>query len=219
MLIFASIVVFVELLFIYSASPKKLEIKFIGTNSITVIYGSYFFLPFTTKVKKYKDLKRAYIQERIEKNKSNTYKLYDLVLEFPKKSLVLFKNKNKDNTLLEYCDQINKSISYFEDCFISEDTAISKTKAILILFIFTPLACFFPPKHSEKNYFEDLTQHFNILILASGILLLFIMLSLIVNLFINIKNSKSFTVLMDYNIKEKVDIDSETKRINDSVIK
>ncbi|MBR3628457.1 MAG: hypothetical protein IKN42_06395 [Elusimicrobia bacterium] len=216
-LIFAFIAAFFELLFIYSSSPKNLEIKFIGANSIAIIYGSYFFLPFTTKVKKYKDLKRAYIQERIEKNKSNTYKVYDLVLEFQKKSLVLFKNKNKDNTLLEYCDKINKSISSFENCFISEHTSISKTKALLLLLIFTPLACFIPPKRSEKSYLEDVTQHFYILLAATGILLFFIILSLIVNLFLKIKNNKNTTLTVEYNIKEN--IDSEAKRINNSIIK
>ena len=216
-LIFAFIVVFFDLLFIYSSSPKNLEIKFIGTNSITIIYGSYFFLPFTTKVKKYKDLRRAYIKERIEKNKSNSYKVYDLVLEFQNKSIVLFKNKNKDNALLEYCDKINRSISNYEDCFISEHTAISKTKALLILIIFTPLICFIPPKHSKNSYLEDIQQHFYILIVASGILLLFIILSLIVNSFTNLNKKNTSTI--DYNKKENIDMDSEIKRINDSLIK
>lgn len=219
MLIFASVAVFFELLFIYSASPKKLEIRFINNISIVTIYGSYFFLPFTTKIIKYKNLKKAYIKERIEKNKTRTYKVYDLVLEFEKKSKIIFKGRSEADELLQYCDKINKSISSFENCFISEHTSISKTKALLLLLIFTPLACFIPPKRSEKSYLEDVTQHFYILILASGILLFFIMLSLIVNLFVNIKNSKSSTILTDYNVKENLDIDSEAKRINDSIIK
>jgi hypothetical protein len=38
-------------------------------------------------------------------------------------------------------------------------------------------------------------------------------------LFINYKNNKNITTSLDYNIKENIDIDSEAKRINDSLIK
>jgi len=218
-LIFASIAVLFELFFLYVASPKQLKIEFINNISIVTIYGSYFFLPFTTKITKYRDLKKAYIKERIENNKGHTYKVYDLILEFQANSIVVFKGKSKEETLLQYCDQINKSVSSFEDCFISEYTSISKAKALLFLLIFTPLVCFIPPKHSKNTYLQDVTDHFYILMAATGLLAVFIILSLLVNLFINAGSKERQSLTIDYNKKENVDIDSEAKRINDSLIK
>ena len=218
-IIFASIAVLFELFFLYVASPKQLKIEFINNISIVTIYGSYFFLPFTTKITKYRDLKKAYIKERIENNKGHNYTVYDLMLEFQTNSIVVFKGKSKAETLLQYCDQINKSVSFFEDCFISEYTSISKAKMLLFLLICTPLVCFIPPKHSKNTYLQGVTNHFYILMAATGLLAVFIILSFIVNLFINVGPVKRQLITIDYNKKENVDIDSEAKRINDSLIK
>ena len=62
-------------------------------------------------------------------------------------------------------------------------------------------------------------KNFYIYLTATGIFAIFMILSLIINLFINAKNNKNFTISTDYNIKENIDIDSEAKRINDSLIK
>ncbi len=208
-----------ELAFIYVASPKKFELKIIDNTIIAIIYKNYFFLPFTTKIKRYKDIKEACIKSRIEKNKYSSYTVYDLVLNFQKKSIILFKSNKDREELEEHCKKINQSIVSFEECFISEPTITSKKTAILIVLFFSPLLIFIPPKHSRNSYITDITQNFYIYLVTTGILATFMILSLIINLFINAKNSKDITLLTDYNKKENVDIDSEAKRINDSIIK
>jgi hypothetical protein len=216
-LIFAFIVGLFELAFIYSASPKKIEVKFINNLSIVTIYESYFFLPFTTKITKYKNLQKAYVKERIEKIKGKSYEVYDLFLEFPQGSKAIIKQKSNKDEVLKYCEQINQAITSFEDCFVSEYSAVSKKSAVLILMIFTPLVFFIPPKYSNKSYLEDITQHFYILIATSGLLFVFVILSLIVNLLIKIFNIRKQPLITDYNTKK--DIDTEAKKINDSLIK
>ena len=96
---------------------------------------------------------------------------------------------------------------------------MSKKIAISIVLFLSPLLIFIPPKHSRNNYITDITQNFYIYLTATGIFAIFMILSLIINLFINAKNNKNFTISTDYNIKENIDIDSEAKRINDSLIK
>ena len=218
-LIFASIAGLFELAFIYSASPKRIEVKFVNKTSIVTIYGSYFFLPFTTKITKYKNLQKAYVKERVEKIKGKSYEVYDLVLEFPIGSKTVIKQKSNKDEVLKYCEQINQSITSFEDCFVSEYSAVSKKTAILILVVFTPLVFFIPPKYSNKSYMEDITQHLYILIATSGVFLFFIILSLIVNLFIKLFNKKYKSSVNEYNNKEDINIDKEAKKINDSLIK
>lgn len=208
-----------ELAFIYAMSPRKFELKIIDNTLTAIIYKNYFFLPFTTKTKRYKDIKEAYIKSRIEKDKHSSYTVYDLVLNFPKKSIVLFKGNRDKEELEEYCKKINQSIVSFEECFISEPTITSKKTAVLIVLFFSPLLVFIPPKHSRNSYITDITRNFYIYLVATGILAAFMILSLIINLFVNAKSSKDITFSTDYNTKENVDIDSEAKRIKYSIIK
>ena len=208
-----------ELAFIYAASPKKFELKIIDNNPIAIIYTSYFFLPFTTKIRKYKNIQEAYITSRIEKRKHSSCTVYDLMLKFPKKSIVLFGNKNNKNDILTYCDKINKSINSFEDCIIEEPAIASKKTAVIILLVCSPFLIFIPPKHSRNSYITDITQNFHIYLIATGILAIFMILSLLINLFINVKSDTNLIVSSDYNKKENIDLDHESKRINDSIIK
>lgn len=208
-----------ELAFIYAVSPRKFELQIVNNIPIAIIYAKYFFLPFTTKIRKYKGIQEAYIKSRIEKGKYSSYTVYDLVLKFPKKTIILFKGDKDKEELSEYCKKINQSIASFEACFISEPTITSKKTAILIVLFFSPLLIFIPPKHSRNSYITDITHNFYIYLVATGILAAFMMLSIIINLFINAKNNKDITFSTDYNTKENVDIDSEAKRINDSIIK
>ena len=128
-----------ELAFIYAVSPKKFELKIIDNSLIAIIYKNYFFLPFTTKIRKYKGIEEAHIKSRIEKNKNSSYTVYDLVLKFSKKSIVLFKGNKDKEELTEYCKKINQSIVSFEEYFISEPTITSKKTAVLIVLFFSPL--------------------------------------------------------------------------------
>ena len=218
-LICASVIVLFELTFVYSSSPKKIKVQFVNQTSTVTVYGSYFFLPLTTKITKYKNLQKAYVRERIEKNKGRSYEVYDLVLEFPTGAKTIIKRKSDKDEVLNYCEQINQSINSFEDCFISEYSAISKKTAVLILLFFIPLAFIIPPKYSNKSYAEDITQHLYILIAASGVFLFFIILSLIVNLFVKFFNKKYQSSVTEYNNKKDINIDEESKKINDSLIK
>ena len=208
-----------ELAFIYAASPKKFELRIVNNTPVAIIYTSYFFLPFTTKIREYVNLQEAYIKSRVERNKNSSYMVYDLVLKFSKKSIVLFRGKKTEEELLDYCKTINNSIASFEDCCIEEPTITSKKTAVLIVLFFSPLLIFIPPKHSKNSYITDITQNFYIYLIATGILATFIILSLIVNLFINAKNNRNVVLKTDYNVKKNIDIDSEAKRINDSLIK
>ncbi len=95
-----------ELAFIYAISPKQLKIQIVNNQPIVTIYTSYFFLPFTIKVRKYKDLQEAYIKNRIENGKKSYYTVYDLVLRFSKETIVLFKGNEDKKELLKYCKKL-----------------------------------------------------------------------------------------------------------------
>lgn len=207
-----------ELSFVYTVSPKEFELKIIDNIPNVTIHATYFFLPFTTKIRKHKGLEEAYIRSRKKRTKYSTYEVYDLVLKFPKKSVTLFDGQREKEDLLEYCKKINKALKSFEECYINKPSAMSNKKAIFILFLVTPLFVFIPYKHSN-SYISDITKNFYVYLATTGILAMFVILSLIVNLFINAKNNKNDMLIVDYNKKEKIDLDSEAAKINDSIIK
>jgi hypothetical protein len=207
-----------EFAFIYAVSPKQLKIQIVNNRPIVTIYTSCFFLPFTTKIREYKDLQEAYIKNRIENGKKSYYTVYDLVLRFSKETIVLFKGNEDKEELSEYCKKINHTLTSFEDCFISEPTIISKKTAVSIVLFLSPLLIFIPPKHSRNSYITDITNNFYIYLVATGILITFMGLSIIINLFINAKNN-NISEYKDHNIKENTDIDAEAKRINNFIIK
>ena len=207
-----------ELSFVYAVSPKEFELKIVDNIPNVTIHAAYFFLPFTTKIRNYKGLEEAYIRSRTKRTKYSTYEVHDLVLKFSKKSVTLFEGWREKEDLLEYCKEINKALKSFEECYINKPSTMSNKKAIFILFLVTPLFVFIPYKHSD-SYISDITQNFYIYLATTGILAIFVILSLIVNLFINTTNSKKDTLIVDYNKKEKIDLDSEAAKINNSIIK
>lgn len=210
---------FFGLVFLHIASPTKFELKIIDNTPTAIIYTNYFFLPFTIKIRKYKDIKGAYVESRIQKGKHITYTVYDLVLKFPKKSIVLFMGKKNRENILKYCEKINQSIASFEECFLTEPAVISRKTVLLILLVCLPLFILMPSKNSRDSYMTDITRNMYIYLTAAGVLAIFIILSLFINLLINSVNKRNDKLFVDYNKKENVDIDSEAKRINDSLIK
>ena len=156
--IFGIIISIFELAFIYASSPKKLELTIIDNIPTAIIYTNYFFLPFTTKIRKYKNIKKAYIKNRIERGKNSSYTVYDLFLKFDKKSIVLFKGKRTEEDLLKDCEKINQSINSFENCFSSSD--LLHTIYSLFPFSANQLSCF--PK--KKGITKEILTTWRILI-------------------------------------------------------
>ena len=58
-----------ELAVLYVVTPKKFELKIIDNIPTAIISKNYFFLPFTIKIKKYKDIRESYIRSREERDK------------------------------------------------------------------------------------------------------------------------------------------------------
>ena len=214
----ACFITFFELAIVSTFFPIKFDLKFVDNLSIAVIYKKYFLLPFTTKKIHYKNLQKAFIRSRVVRTKTSSYTVYDLMLQFPKKNKILFSGEKKEVDLIKYCDKINDSIRAFEYCEISKDNK-NKTIGLFLLLFLTPFFILIPSKYSKNNYITDITDNFYIVVIASGILSVFFLLSFIVNIFVNVLNKNINKINIDYNKKENVDIDSEAKRINDSLIK
>jgi hypothetical protein len=204
-----------ELAVLHAVTPKKFELKLIDNIFTAIISNNYFFLPFTIKIKKYKGIQEANIRSRKVKDKYSTYTVYDLVLKFSNKSIVLFNGKRNKKDMLKYCEQINQSILSFEECTINEFKIGKEKNIILLILLFAPLIFFIAPIISNTNYAKDLDYllYLYIYITATSLTTMFVLLSFIVNRRINLENNEK-------NIdKKNIDIDSESKRIYDSLIK
>ena len=81
----------IELMFIYFGSQKKFEIKVSNSVIVGIIYTSYFFLPLTSKIIKYENLKKAFMREI----KDSKGVFSDLLLEFSTITLILFRRNGK----------------------------------------------------------------------------------------------------------------------------
>ena len=215
-LFFGSIACVLELLFVYSAPAKKIEI--IGNLPIVIVYTNYFFLPFTTKITQYKDLKKAYVMET-GFNTKGFRAIYSLFLKFPKKEINVLSSTDKAY-LSKECEKINNAISVGNKYTISDNNSISRTVAMLLA---TPVAFYY-----ALLYFKDKTATFMpffdpILIMAASLCMFSVLavLSLILNLFKKVKDNNSVIKQAEhiYDEKRSVNVDSEAKRINDSIIK
>ncbi len=211
-----------ELMLLYFMSPKKIELTTIDGYLTAVVYSNYFFLPFTTKIRKYKDIKKAYISSRRKRSKAGYYTVYDLILKYSKKSVVLFGEYSREKDLLEYCDKINKFILSHEDCVIN-DSKTKKGKIItLCVSIFVPSIIFIAALAGKTN-----PKDMEYLIFLHGyaiavvIVLVFVLLSLTVNRYISSSDEKKVISQIGKinESKKNIDINSEAKRIYDSIIK
>jgi len=204
-----------ELAVLYVVTPKKFELKIIDNIPTAIISKDYFFLPFTIKIKKYKDIKESYIRSREERDKYSTYTVYDLFLKFSNKSIILFNGKRNKKDMLKYCEQINQSILSFEECTINEFKTGKEKNIILLILLFVPLIFFIAPIINNTNYTKDLDYllYLYIYITATSITTVFVLLSLVINRRINLENNGK------NKDKKNIDIDSESKRIYDSLIK
>ena len=224
----AALLSILELAFLHLASPKKIELTIVDAVPTAIVYSNYFFLPFTTKIRKYKDIKKAYISSRIQKDKYSTYKVYDLVLEYSNRSVILFRGKQTEENLLKYCDKINQFIASFEDCVVYE-SKIMKLKIALVFALFLlPLCCFIAPVAIQNDYYLKDTEYLYCLygyLITTAIVTIFILLSLTVNRYKNSLGEKK-VISQIYKInnnanktKKKIDANSEAQRVYDSIIK
>ncbi len=206
------------LLYIYIAPAKKFELKFIDNIPIATIYTNYFFLPLTTKITEYKNIQKAYVQETGFIMRG-WYIIYSIFLKFPKTTKEILSNANK-NYLLKECKKINDAISSCKEYSISKNDNISRVVAVFIIFSVLSLLL-------VSSNFKDIEAAFCLGSIAFVSLIMFsicIVLSLLVN-FYKKRDSKNYNIYETDtyynrdNIKEKVNIDSEAKRINDSIIK
>ena len=209
-----------ELAILYVVTPKKFELKVIDNMLMTIISKDYFFLPFTIKIRKYKGIQEAYIRNREVKDKYSTYTVYDLILKFSNKSIVLFSGKRNKKDMFKYCEQINQSILSFEECAINEFKIGKEKNIILLILLFVPLIFFVAPIISNTNYAKDLDYllYLYIYITATSVTTIFVLLSLTVNHRINLEHNEKIIITKNKD-KKRIDIDSESKRIYESIIK
>ena len=178
----------IELMFIYFGSQKKFEIKVSNSVIVGIIYTSYFFLPLTSKIIKYENLKKAFMREI----KDSKGVFSDLLLEFSTITLILFRRKKDNDALLKICNEINQSVASFQNYFVEEPEVLSKKANILfvqILFLLVILVVLILKKGSYDK--ETLSTFFYAYIIAT---ILFIML-LIINLILNFINKRQKDIL------------------------
>ena len=218
--IIALVVSICELTVLYIVTPKKFELKVIDNMLMAIISKDYFFLPFTIKVRKYKGIQEAYIRNREVRDKYSTYTVYDLILKFSNKSIALFSGKRNKKDMFKYCEQINHSILSFKECTINEFKIGNGKNIILLILLFVPLVFFVAPIMSNTNYTKDLDYllYLYIYITASSITTIFVLLSLIVNRRMNLEHNGKIIITKNKD-KDCIDMDSEAKRIYDSLIK
>ena len=226
LLILIILVGFLGFLTIYSVSPKKFELKIINNELIALLYSTYFFLPFTTKIKKYKNIKKAYVRKRVERSKYSKYFVYDLMLESSKRPLIIVKGKREYKKLEEHCEKINQSISSFAEysfdiCRGNWRTFIIIIMVIIPLFMMIPHTC-----AKDFNYSRDIVFQYFIYVYLStiAIIAISIILSSMVNRSIESKNQTNVVLSAKNNIEKDVkeqnrDINSEAQRMYDSIIK
>ena len=194
------------------------QLKFINNISISIIYTSYFFLPLTTKIVKYNNIRKAYIQ-KTGIIMSSWYIVYSIFLKFPKTTKEILSSANKEY-LLKECKKINDAISDYKEYSISKNDNITRVGAVFIILSVLSLLL-------VSSNFKDIEVTFCLGYIAFVSLIMFsicIVLSLLVN-FYKKRNNNNYIInkkdgyYNSYNTKEKVNIDSEAKRINDSLIK
>ncbi len=215
-----------ELILLSFMSPKKIELTTVDSYLTAIVYSNYFFLPFTTKIRKYKDIKEAYITSRKKHSRGGDYTVYDLILKYSKSLVVLFDGYPREKDLVEYCDKINKFIASSEDCVVNDSKTKKGKFVALFISIFAPSIIFMAAlvgKTSPKDAEYLLFLHgYSIAIV---IVLLLVLLSLTVNRYTNSSDEKK-VISQIYKInnnanktKKNVDVNSEAQRIYDSIIK
>ncbi|WP_372519540.1 hypothetical protein [Candidatus Ruminimicrobiellum ovillum] len=220
------LVAFLGFLIIYLSAPKKFELKIINNELTALLYSTYFFLPFTTKIRKYKNIKEAYVRRRLTMDKRSVYYVYDLMLKSSKRSITILKGWDEDKKLKEYCDKINKSISFFEEYSLDICGADWRKFTIFLMVIF-PLIIILAESNSKNfNYSQNIAfQYFLYIYLSTmAIITISIMLSLTINRSIEYKKQTNVISSVNYikekNVEEKNrDINSEAQRMYDSIIK
>ncbi|MBO7611558.1 MAG: hypothetical protein J6T23_05025 [Elusimicrobia bacterium] len=225
-LILGILVSFIGFFAIYSASPKRFELKIIDNELIVIVYSTYFFLPFTTKIKQYKNIKEAQIRKRMVQNKHSKYFVYDLILQFSRRSIVLLRGKTEYRELSDHCDNINQAIVSFEEYSFDICSGKWRTFLICVMVIVPLIIILFYTTAEDFNYAQNIEfQYFTyVYLLTITIIILSIILSLTINRLIESKNKTNVISSLNYsagkNIKEKNrDMDSEAQRIYDSIVK
>lgn len=226
-LVLSMLVGFLELLAIYSVSTKTFEIKIINNELIAIKYSTYLLLPFTTKIRRYKNIKEAYIRKRKKMDRYGIYNVYDLMLQLSKRSTVIVKEKRTDKDLLRYCEKINKAIKFFKEYTLYIHKGGKGKIAVIFLFFIIPLVLFLGYSGGKNfNFAQDIEfQYFvYVYLITSAIIIFFMLLSLTINRLIITKNNEkvisSLTYSAEQQLKEKSnDMSSDANKIYDSIIK
>ena len=194
---------FLELIWLYSMSLKQIKLTVIDGFPTLILCSNYFFLPFTIRIKRYKDIKEAYVSRRNVLYRGRWYWVYDLILKYSKKSVVLFRGEQTEGTLLEYCQKVNQFLVSFEDCIIF-DSKIHKLKTtVLYLLIFGPIILFAAALLGDVNFKN--TEYIYCLygyLITTAITMVFVLLSLMINRSTEYKKQTNVISSVNY-IKEK----------------
>ena len=223
LLIISGLLSFLELMLLYVLSPKKIKLTVVESSPAAIVYSNYFFLPFTTKIRRYKDIKEAYIRSRREIDKHGSYLVYDLVLKYSTKSVVLFRGERTEKDLLKHCEKINHYIASFEECIIN----VSQTKKLKIVAVYmlvsVPLILFAAALlgDTDPQYDMGYVYCFYGYLITTAITMVFILLSWVVNRYMDSLNTNSISIddSDTYKKEQNSNIDSESKKIYNSVIK
>ena len=226
-----------ELIIIHKLYPKKIELKAIDGTPTAIVYSKYFFLPFTTKIRQYKNIEEAYVRKKIKrrhrKYSHSTYEVYyDLILRYSQnKTKILFYEKWNEKEILKYCEQINQFKISLEDTVINENKSKYGNVVIIVAMLIIPLFLFI---HADGidiiEYTTDEVYVFfhRICLIATGILVMFLLSSLVVNYFMYSSKKKKFMMPTKTNNnanksieinKNNISNDTEAKKIYDSIIK
>ncbi len=209
-----------ELFVIHFFSAKKFELTFVDGAPVAIMYTCYFFLPFTIKANKYKNLQKAFVRDRLKETKKSTYKVYDIFLKFPDKTIVLLKDEFSDEEALKKCENINKAIASSEEYCLGEISVKDKAGQLLSLFCLLAVIMFVPLINRHTGYFdsEKMIRNLYVFLFATGIVVNFCLISFIVNAFIGMFDKRKKNDLASCNDSD-TDIDLEAKKIDDFLIK
>lgn len=195
-----------------------IKVFLIFDNGIPVINicrrGVIFFL--SQSVKKYKNFKVAYV-EKVKRYRGPT--VYRIVLGFVKQwSVVLFENEYElESDFQVICNELNEAVKNGKDYVLVNE--IKETDKYIIVFSVLVLSTFGIPiglsfAIEDYSFVEAITGSFYSLLICLTAIGILALISLLINYNRKIKSDKKFAKL---NFSK--DIESESNKINDSLIK
>ena len=237
-IIIAIIINIIELAIIQKLYPKTIELKVIDGIPTAIVYSKNFFLPLTTKVRRYQNIEKVGISTKTRRYRDGRrYEVYDLLIKYSNnKTKALFCDKVNEKEVLKYCEQINNFLKSLEYTVVHEN----KSKAgnfvvIAALLLVPPFLLIHPDTVDKVEYTTDEVYIFmsRICLIATSVLALCVALSLLMNYFTYIskkekviKSTSDNINISNYNkdykkekVKYNTNNEEEAQRIYDSIIK